>query len=180
VGVFWKPCEPIRPLERSKDVLNGFKGIKTDHDVLHFIERFGPLTQNGFDTDRGELVETVKEHSKAFCDWVNLERSSDTKDARRLGEQIKKFARLKTTLIGEDSRELRLRIVPIDLLSALWLQLADVVGEHGKLIACQYCGTFFHAGVGTDRRLDAKFCSKEHQIEYSSLQRSRPKQSNRV
>jgi hypothetical protein len=167
----------FRPLKKPKDLFNAFKGITTDQDVLQFIQRFGPLTKDGLETDRGELVKTVKLHLRAFWDWIKHDRSSDRKNVAPLREQVEKFSRLKTTLTVDELGGLHLRIVPSDLLSALWLHLAKMLSGDKKLVACQHCGTFFHAGVGTGRRLDAKFCSKEHQIQYNSLQRSRQKQS---
>jgi hypothetical protein len=81
--------------------------------------------------------------------------------------------------IVSDNGKMRLKISPACLLDAIWLQLVqEQSAGAANLRECDYCHKLFMAGVGTDRRADAKFCSDKHRIEFNSLERRR-KQSRR-
>lgn len=46
------------------------------------------------------------------------------------------------------------------------------MGRLTKVCTCLHCGSYFQAGPGTDRRLDAKFCSDQHRKDFNSLKRT--------
>jgi hypothetical protein len=58
-----------------------------------------------------------------------------------------------------DRCELRVRLKPTSLISALWLQFAIAVGENHAHRTCVACGRWFQVGPGADMRADAKYCS---------------------
>jgi hypothetical protein len=64
---------------------------------------------------------------------------------------------------------------PNTLLDGLWLQFAQAMTRGTQIRTCMHCADLFEAGLGTGRRLDAKFCSDEHRIAFNSLKRSKEK-----
>jgi hypothetical protein len=154
---------PFRPLAEFDTLYSIFSRIKTSEEVLDFIKKFGSLTQYGALPDRGDLVSHVLEDARRFRDWLNGNNNAK-------GGYL---THLEASLVTDVSGALRLRIVPRDLLSALWLQLAFKLSGKEKLRACLHCGDWFEAGAGTGRRADAKFCSDEHRVEFNSHKRSK-------
>lgn len=59
------------------------------------------------------------------------------------------------------------------LMAGLWIQLAQSLLGESIILSCDFCGDFFAAGVGSGRRADAKFCTKEHQIQFNSRKRAK-------
>jgi len=53
-----------------------------------------------------------------------------------------------------------------NLLTALWLRMAEVLTSDTVMRRCAHCNALFTAGPGTDRRLDARFCSDMHRVLY--------------
>jgi hypothetical protein len=66
----------------------------------------------------------------------------------------------------------QLRLAPLTLLDAIWLQLGQAITSNATLRACDHCGKWFEAGQAAGRRADAKFCSDECRISFNSLKRS--------
>jgi len=68
-------------------------------------------------------------------------------------------------LFDQLTRAPRTRFTVKNLWTALWLQLAKVLTTDGAIMRrCAHCNLWFAAGLGTDRRLDAKFCCDEHRF----------------
>jgi hypothetical protein len=59
------------------------------------------------------------------------------------------------------STEGRLQMVfaPLDLIQAMWFQLADAACSGSRLLRCERCSTPFVVGSGTGRRSSSKWCS---------------------
>jgi hypothetical protein len=158
------------PTKKFDQLYKTFVNIKTSDDVLRFIRLYGTLTENG--SRMGEEVSVVLKHAAAFRDWLAV-----PPNRKRLAEGLGKtglmFASLKARLAVDRNGMLSLQIVPKDLLSALWLHLAETLASGEATIrACLQCGAWFEVGRGRPRRLDAKFCSDEHRVLYNSLRRS--------
>ena len=60
--------------------------------------------------------------------------------------------------VGPKGR-LEMVLMPPDLMSAMWLQFAQLACSQAQLFQCQRCGKPFLVGTGTGRRRTAKFCS---------------------
>ena len=162
-----------RPLNKFGELYKAFANIKTAEDVLSFIANYGPLTEAGLQPDSGEEVPRVLEHAEAFRSWLNASQGRRKKLAASIGIEGTKIANLEASLATDASGTLHLRILPRNLLAALWLQLAQTLAGGIKIRACLHCGGWFECGPDTDRRLDAKFCSDEHRVLYNSLKRSK-------
>jgi hypothetical protein len=160
------------PLARSREGLfRVFADIKSPNDVLRFIVNYGPLTEAGLQTDRGEEIPLVLEHAASFRSCFGETKETRKHLAKWIGNG-RTFANLEASL-RVDRTSVRLRIVPKNLLSGLWLQLAKNLAGGMERRFCRQCSKLFEAGKGTGRRLDAKFCSDEHRRLYNSLNRSR-------
>jgi hypothetical protein len=157
---------PTQPLKHFASLYKDFANLKTPEEVLRFINKYGYLTEfNG----GGDDVPVVLRHAKTLRGWLdNMPRK---KLAAWIGNEGKWVGRLSAELIVDSKGALRLRIIPNSLLGAIWIQMAYSIAGGITIRGCLHCGQWFEAGQGS-RRLDAKFCSKEHQRQYNSLKRS--------
>jgi hypothetical protein len=153
----------------AKDLHLLFAHLRTAADVLNFVQKFGPITE--FGARIGDDVALVLQHAEAFRGWIAADKNVRKRASALLDGKSPVFARLDASLDMDALGKVRLKLRPRSLLSAAWLQLAQVLSET-TLRTCAHCGKFFEAGHGSGRRLDSRFCSKEHQIIYNSLKRS--------
>jgi hypothetical protein len=148
-----------------------FMDLRTNDGVLRFFNRYGPLTLSGFEI--GEEVESVLDWAARFRSLHEVAKwNPKQRAAFRAGTM--KFGRLDVLLTIDNSGKTQLQIRPSDLLSLMLLQLAQAVTGERAIRECEHCGKWFQAGPKTGRRLDSKFCSKEHQRLFNNLRRSRP------
>jgi len=142
--------------------------------VLHFVERYGPLTKDGLDADKGELVEGVLAHADTMRDLFSFSTGDRARRAAVVASlQVNPFAEMEVTLeLDAGSDDLKLRLSPTSLLDALWLQAAQHLSKGATLRQCQHCGQWFEVGPGTARRLDAKFCTDQHRVSFNSSKRT--------
>jgi hypothetical protein len=77
--------------------------------------------------------------------------------------------------IALDRPEARIELWPDpgNLLGALWWQLFHKLSGEANIRTCLHCGQWFDVGPGTNKRLDAKFCSDKHRVLFNSLKRSK-------
>ncbi len=166
---------PYQPLKRFHELYKSFASVRTPEDVLRFVEKFGLLTAHGLQPDLGDDVPFVLEHAARFRDWLDANQRRRQDLAAWIGKEGKNFGSLDAELTADASGALRVRVMPRTLLRALWIQLAYTLSGGIKIGTCLQCGDWFEAGPGArpPRRLDAKFCSDEHQRLYNSRKRSR-------
>jgi hypothetical protein len=150
------------PLDKFPLLFSYFASIpKNANGVLEFIHKYGPLTKDGLDPLIGENVEYLLDAARAMEMIMNpLSRFAGF----NIGKLTAKFE------IVDDA--VRLKLDAEELLNALWLQCAQHLSNGTNLHRCQQCNTWFEVGIGTGRRLDAKFCSDEHRILFNSRRRS--------
>jgi hypothetical protein len=172
--------EPYRPLDVFGSLFAIFAGLRAADDVLHFVERFGPLTRDGLDADKGELVEGVLAHADNMRDLFIFSTGDRASRAEIIATaQINPIAEMEVTLgLDAGTRDLKLRLQPTSLLDALWLQAAQHLSGGATVRQCQQCAEWFEVGPGTGRRLDAKFCSDQHRISFNSLKRTTSEVTN--
>jgi hypothetical protein len=169
------PQKPYRPLDVFQTLYEQFAKIKTRDDVLSFVEKFGPLTKDGLNSEKGEIVDGVLMHARVMNVLFNLLSGTPMERSRFLRHLHENpFADLEVTLgMDFDLRDLRLRFRPACLLDALWLQFAQRITGDATVRQCQHCGQWFEVGPGTGRRLDARFCSDKHRISFNSAKRTK-------
>jgi len=78
---------------------------------------------------------------------------------RELNARLAEHPAMPYVVWDQDRSELRVRLKPRSLISALWLQFAFAVGENHSYRTCAACGKWFQVGPGADMRADAKHCS---------------------
>jgi hypothetical protein len=153
--------QSYRPLDKFPNLFRYFIGMpRSEKGVLEFVERFGPLTSKGLRRD-GDVVPAV------------IEQAESMSQALRGGLVATTLNKLNASIVAEDNM-MRLKVSPVCLLDALWLQLAQAKSRGSATFReCLHCHKLFMVGPGTDRRADAKFHSDECQIAFNSLKRSR-------
>ena len=78
---------------------------------------------------------------------------------------LDKIANLSASLVESESG-LVLQIVPNSLWDAMCLQYAQHVASNKNVRTCEGCGTWFEAGLGTHRRVDARYHSDACRIQH--------------
>ena len=169
------PLVTNRPLEDVDNLCVIFAlTVKSEEEVVDFISRYGPLTESGHDQQHGESVPDVLKWAAAMQRLLKQSQEAPKAFFEFMGVLGKPLTNLEVRLVGDPGvNSLRLWIRPRTLLDALCLQLGQKLSDGAEIKRCQKCGGWFEAGPGTGRRLDAKFCSDAHRVEFNSLQRSR-------
>jgi hypothetical protein len=151
-----------------------FAGIHTAGDALAFINRFGALTELGTDPGSGEDVHFILEHASAFRSFLSYGAEQERELGSWAGLEGKRIGRLDLVLKRDPvSGSLRLTLAPPTLLAGLWLQLAQKITGARPFRECRCCKTWFEVGPGTNRRLDAVFCTDDHRVLFNSRKRSK-------
>ena len=141
--------------------------------MLDFVQKYGPLTIYG--NDQGDRVGEVIRRAEIMRDtlkWMAAHPQRRMSHETFFGPGISLHACLEW---DRRSRSPQWRFRPTALIDGLWLQFAQAVTRGVQMRTCLHCGDLFEAGLGTGRRLDAKFCSDEHRIAFNSLKRSKEK-----
>lgn len=170
-----------------------FSNCSSNDDLLGFINKYGPLTAVGNDlalptksrerTVRGKKVEVTQVHIgedvrelQAQLSWFKsvLQDKKQGVSVPRVIAMRPSLLRIAQTRVGISRGELAIVFCPDSLLHALRLQLILAIVGAEKLIQCQYCQMPFAVGVGTGKRIDAKFCCDDHRVRFNSRARSIP------
>jgi hypothetical protein len=165
---------PYQPIAKFPDLYTRFSSVRSAAELLDFVNRFGPLTPDGLDRERGEDVPAMLKEAAAMRQVISGIGSNGGDLFGFTGGGVYDLAAMRAFLIVDrKSKELRVRLSPSSLLAALWLQLGQDFEGGASVKACRECGSLFRVGGGTGRRLDADFCSDKHRITYNSRNRSR-------
>jgi hypothetical protein len=180
------PLEPWRPLDRTADLFLIFaKSANTLDGLLNFVQEFGPVRHNG-QSSLGEPA-TDAIHAAKQMESLLQKHWREPSMAKRRQADLPPFisparwtrdrelspAYLSATVVWDfTTNTLQWQFRPNTLLDGLWLQLGMFLMRGAKLMVCEHCGLFFTAGIGTGRRVVARFCSDEHRIAHNSEKRS--------
>ena len=163
-----------RPFERVNGLFLPFsKRATTVEGLLEFVTRYGPMTREGNEAS-GEDAIIGLSHAEAIADFLKDYSTDPQTSLGRFGEHGLGWSRMDvgltfSTVTGWPQMKLR----PSSLVNALWFEVAAFLTGDAPLRACQHCVEWFLAGPGTNRRLDAIFCSNDHRVAFNSLKRSR-------
>jgi hypothetical protein len=145
--------QAYRPFNVSSKLFENFiNAAKTEIGVLEFVKLFGPLTRDGL-RGKGDVVHGMIDQAE---DMTNVLR----------GRIFGRFLAKLNVSISSERNGIHLKVEPPDLLSALWLQVAQA--GRRRVRECEQC----HNPI-LGRRADARFCSDPCRIKYNSLERSR-------
>lgn len=90
---------------------------------------------------------------------------------RRGGDSLR-LTKIDVLLRGGPGTRPTLLLKPPDLLSAMWLQLANSIASGSSIRECAECGNWFHTGIGEKvRRSVAIFCSEKCKNQHHYKQR---------
>jgi hypothetical protein len=161
-----KRFERYRPLETPALFAKFAKDTPASaDDMLGFCNRFGlleragpPLSPLQTPTYEGVILDSLLRPHAAMRHAVKLfERGNTTELIRRCNEEGLAGARIE--LRKDRNGKLGLRLVPADLIRAMWMQFALHACSDAHLFSCERCGGPFQVGSGTGRRSTAKYCS---------------------
>jgi hypothetical protein len=154
----------------------------TPQGALEFVEKFGPLTKRGLNENEGDDVQDIIAHATQIGRLLDaFERGNKTEVGRTLGPKGRElggspFSSIEARLVFDPADDApKLQFTVSNLLTALWFQVGQSLAGGSTLRKCQHCHALFEVGPGTGRRLDAKFCSDKHRIDFNSRKRTREK-----
>jgi hypothetical protein len=170
-----------RPLDTFGSQLpRQFADATTPEAVLKFVRRFGPLTRDGLDQNRGDEVTAMIAHASQMRKLLDAYiRGSREELAETLGPKGEPLGQsplsaIDVRLVFDPAAEMpQLQFTAKSLLDAMWLQLGEDLTSGAAFRRCEHCNAPFQAGPGTGRRVDAKFCSDAHRVAFNSLKRAR-------
>ena len=149
----------------SRPCLEVFANIqKTPGGVLDFIEKFGPLTDNGIaGKGKGEKIADVIDCAKLM--EKRLRQVSGRQDDIPLNN-------LGAHLVT-DGQPTCLEFRPSTLIDALWLQLGQELSGGSRILRCVHCSQLFRAGPGTEPVAEPmqRSVRMSTAIEFNSLKR---------
>ena len=164
-----KDLEFCRPLDRTSSLFHIFASTATTPEgVLNFIQSYGPLDSD----DEGQIVFEVIHHAQRMQSALTWISQPQLRRKHTFGGSVPFRAWIDWDPVTSTPLW---RVRPSTLLDGLWLQFGQAVTRGVHIRSCAHCGDLFETGLGTGRRLDAKFCSDEHRIAFNSLKRSREK-----
>jgi hypothetical protein len=171
-----KESEFYRPLSKSDSLFRIFANTATTPEgVLDFVQRFGSLTWEGYDAEKGDQVNLVIYHASRMREFLTPIADGKKSPSVEMGRfQMGSISSLDAAVVWDPvTNAPKWELRPKTLLDALWLQCGQALTSGAQFRQCEHCGTWFEVGRGTGRRADAKFCSEEHKISFHSLKRSR-------
>jgi hypothetical protein len=164
---------PYRPFDKVHGLYRLFAHRGTiAEELLDFVNRFGPLTEEG-NRDSGEEVLFAFAHASAMREVLSCPMTERPAYFSRFGDKGLAWSRIDVALaFNPMTGKPQFRLTPPTLVNALWLELGQALVSDASIRNCMHCGGWFEAGPGTGRREDAKFCSDAHRIAFNSRRRS--------
>lgn len=164
----------LEPLKNFDGLLcREFVKVCDTQGALSFVERFGPLTGDGLYRGGERVSEVVRQ---AWLMRRYVEAGFRGKPALKdlIPTPGVALGTINVTLAPRPHKSRpELKLTLNDLLTGIWIQFGQASAGGLKIRRCGHCSALFEAGPGSDRRLDAKFCSQEHKIAFHSLERTR-------
>jgi hypothetical protein len=159
---------PIEPLEINPGLFVDFAGTaQTPEGVKSFADKYGQIQGVHGPVSFEPWYREIKIMKNAVRGWEKGKREGS------LRKWVNNFNTIYPELFDDKGRASAsvclqntddpllptFRMVPHDLLSAMWLQFAQQVSSSTGLRLCKLCSTWFVFGTGTGRRKSAHYCS---------------------
>jgi len=167
---------PYRPFEKDGGRLYQiFASLgSTAKQLLDFVNRFGPLTEDG-NRECGEEVLFAFSAAGAMREVLSRPLKERGAYFARYGDKGLRWSRIDVSLVSNPiTSKPQFRLTPPTLINAIWIQLGQALSSDASIRNCLHCGEWFEAGPGARRREDAKFCSDAHRVAFHSRKRSQP------
>ena len=149
----------LKSLPLPPDAFAEFAIVKYPAQLLGFVTRFG-------------LLDPIEGRDHVDHAMGQAERMREVL-TRKPGEVPMPLMIGLRTRMEEEKKRVFLQVEPVNLLQALWLQLAQAQSEGFELHECKHCHKLFARGGNSGRSLKAEFCSDAHRKKFNSLARSR-------
>jgi hypothetical protein len=158
-----------RPLDEFPSLYCDFANVNSVDTALSFVRQYGLLTNPSSEIGAAEsapaVVDQASRVSLLLEDFSRLG-TVEMSDLPVLNSGMN-LARSVAVQLVPGGGGLEIKMVPVNLWAAIWMQAFMAVAEPGRVVRrCGYCSNWFQAGVGTKRRADSKFCSPAHQKEF--------------
>jgi hypothetical protein len=142
---------------------SAFANVKTPEELLKFITEYGPLTYARIGRGKGDEIPPLLDEAASMRRCI-----------KSRGRKFPLTANIKASLSTDKTKgTVSVKVSPVRLLDALWLQLGQALAEGTEWRECQHCHEWFPVGGNSGKRLVSKFCTEEHRIKFNSLERSR-------
>ena len=157
------PLRAYRPLESAPGLARQFASLPREPQaLLAFANDFG-LLGVGRSEHPGEPAweePGLWWHENVFG-FKLVVRDIDSGHKRAMASAFTKYVaphmtvRIEVPLKGRPS----LKVAPLDLISAMWLQIAGEITNETKFRKCLWCPKWFPHGPGTGHKATKRFCS---------------------
>jgi hypothetical protein len=122
------------------------------------VDDFAPTSRGPDFMQRGS-INTLLSHQWNMRLVVNLYRNGRASELVARWNSMKELGWFRTELqLGTEGRP-QMVFAPLDLIQAMYFQLADAACSGSQLLRCERCSTPFVVGSGTGRRSSSKWCS---------------------
>ena len=140
----------------------------TPEGIRYFCGRFGmpggtlqdfAPTSQGPDSMQCGSTNVLLGHRWNLRLVLDLYRDGRASELLARWNSMKELAWFRTELqLGPEGRP-QMVFAPLDLIQAMWFQLAEAACRGSQLLRCERCSTPFVVGSGTGRRSSSKWCS---------------------
>jgi hypothetical protein len=170
-GMLNKPAYGVQ-VERGRTTNTAYGGSSFRMDErgsLSFVE----------DSPEGEDVSPHLETAQLFREILEQSgkgwRRPPPSLAHSIAEALQEEPLGEISLAGDRRHGFRMVLTAISLMDGLWLQLGQKIAGLAKFQTCELpsCRQVFEVGSSSGRRLDARFCSDSHRIEFNSRKRTK-------
>lgn len=152
------PLRAYRPRESAPGLARQFASLpRQPQALLDFANNFGLLG-----------VVDAEHPGEAGLWWYDnifemglVVRDIDSGNKRAMASAFTKYVAPRMTVRIEvpPKGHPALKVAPLDLISAMWLQIAGEITNETKFRKCLWCPTWFSYGPGTGRKDTKRFCS---------------------
>ncbi|MEW8230386.1 MAG: hypothetical protein AB2745_08685 [Candidatus Thiodiazotropha endolucinida] len=143
-------------------------------NIEEYSEKY--INWKSFDVVRYKsfLISSSKDYPEIHSQLTPGEKLEPTKwyIMRHINIRLRKAKPQMTMINGE----IQPCVSPNNLLTAMWYQFANAVGEDKKYKSCEHCGTYFELGTGRGQATK-KFCSESCRV-MASRKRNAPKKAD--
>lgn len=175
IWIVAKPGEPTlkRPVALRPTLFLDFASLDgSAEQCIEFAEKWGLL---GY--FRLDKIPIQKEDLDSWQRHINSMKLmvDDWKNKSIVGtyKRFAKVAELEAGIIEKTFGEYSLEIRPRSLLAAMRLQFAQSVATGKALQSCNWCGSWFETGKGSQRRTGAKFCTDACRTHFHNHRRTK-------
>jgi hypothetical protein len=160
-------------VDRGRTTKISYGAIQMRVDEHGFKEMEDCPTLDGEDVD--PHLETAKLFREILAQSTKGWRRTPLALADSIADALAEEPLGEVSLADDRAHGFRMVLTANSLMDGLWLQLAQKVAGQATFMTCKLpsCRRIFEVGSSSGRRLDARFCSDSHRIEFNSRKRTK-------